>query len=201
MALPIGHRNGVPIRRKGGLSRIKSRHGIPFYNPAETYYPHDYLPKGSADIRFMARGKLTEQGGQYENAALKASALLRLLVSGTLTGTTSKVIPKESEQMHGETNIHFFTSAKLKGRQKMVGVSWIVFYSKLCMRRMFGHSDITFTTSGMLRGYKLRGLAIIQFSASLAYTPFTPIKYGLDYNWFAATDARNICSVGCHVPT
>ena len=30
---------------------------------------------------------------------------------------------------------------------------------------------------------------------------FTAIKYGLLYNWYAATDARNICAAGAHVPT
>jgi len=29
---------------------------------------------------------------------------------------------------------------------------------------------------------------------------FTPITYGALYNWYAATDARNICSAGWHIP-
>ena len=31
--------------------------------------------------------------------------------------------------------------------------------------------------------------------------PSTLIKYGLLYNWYAATDVRNICSAGWHIPT
>lgn len=30
---------------------------------------------------------------------------------------------------------------------------------------------------------------------------YQPIKYGALYNWYAATDTRNICSDGWHVPT
>jgi len=30
---------------------------------------------------------------------------------------------------------------------------------------------------------------------------FTPITYGALYNWYAATDARNICIAGWHIPT
>jgi len=32
-------------------------------------------------------------------------------------------------------------------------------------------------------------------------TGIITVKYGLLFNWYAATDSRNICSVGWHVPT
>ncbi len=32
-------------------------------------------------------------------------------------------------------------------------------------------------------------------------SPITTIKYGLWYNWFAATDVRNVANTGWHVPT
>ncbi len=39
----------------------------------------------------------------------------------------------------------------------------------------------------------------------LIYIPkknrITPIKYGLLYNWYAATDVRNIANTGWHIPT
>ena len=32
-------------------------------------------------------------------------------------------------------------------------------------------------------------------------TPTITIKYGLLYNWYAASDERNITNIGCHIPT
>jgi hypothetical protein len=44
MGLPVGHRGGVRPRRRGnGLSKIKRRHGIPFYNPADVYEKRNFL--------------------------------------------------------------------------------------------------------------------------------------------------------------
>lgn len=42
------------------------------------------------------------------------------------------------------------------------------------------------------------GIGKILREASVVYTP---IKYGLLYNWWAATDSRNIAASGWHVPT
>lgn len=197
MALPIGHRNGVPIRRKGGLSKIKNRHGIPFYNPADVYDKHDYLLPNDINIKFTTKGKLTGSGGQYEPSALEGSALMRFLLSGLLTGTASKVIPASSVQMKGETTIHFWQEGTLKKYQRLVGNSWIVFYSKMLVKQLIGQSDIVFAMSGHLSSHMLRGQASITFTASL--TSFS-IKYGLLYNWYVGVDARNVCSSDFRIP-
>ena len=59
---------------------------------------------------------------------------------------------------------------------------------------------------GLLPGtqyfYRIRyfnGTEFYEYSTEVNATT-DPIKYGLEYNWYAVSDARNICSAGSHVP-
>jgi uncharacterized protein (TIGR02145 family) len=106
----------------------------------------------------------------------------------------------ESYKIKGTTTLHFFQKGELSAYHKMRAVAWIVFNLKMLVHKLTGETSMTFDATATLRSYKLRGIANIVFSVSGEMNK-NVVKYGLLYNWYAATDVRNICSAGWHVPS
>lgn len=197
MGISIGNRGGVKPRRRGnGLTRIRRPRGIPFHRPSGTYHRRDFMLAEAVKILFTAKGSI-HNGTPTIKGVLKGATSIIFDPKGQLSRVTEP--SAESQRIQGKTTIHFFQRATLSKSHRMQGVSWIVFAAKMLVHRMKGESDIVFSTSATLSGYKLRGIASFSFSAII--NTMKLVKYGLLYNWYAATDARNIAAEGWNLCT
>lgn len=180
------------------MRRIRRPHGIPFYSPAETYEKRDLISSGPTSIRFTTRGIITD-ATPHTVGRLRGSASLHFMPQGSGSSEFTRD-ESESYKIKGTTTMHFFQKGELTAYHKMRAVAWIVFNLKMLIHKLTGETSMTFDATATLRSYKLRGIANIVFSVSGEMNK-NVVKYGLLYNWYAATDAREITSAGWHVPS
>jgi len=185
MALPIGHRSGVPIPlgHRSGVNKITRRHGIPFYSPADIYANRDFMLPDYIQIRFTTRGRLS--GGMEEKYFVDSETLFRFLLSASLA---DKALPV-SKLIEIETNIMFFVLGTVKPFKRLYGETWIIFDSNTKQNRLTGECDIVFSNSGTVNSEILISQALITFvvigrlaasGTSVFYT-----GNGAYYNWYA----------------
>lgn len=179
MALPIGHRNGVPIPigERSGIGRMTPRHGIPFYSPAEIYTPHDYIfAAEETTIDFTTYATI---GGELNKVDRAGNALLQFYLISTLAGPISVVFPPESMRMRGTTTIIFNQYGKPQGYQRMAGIIWFVFDCELKIGKLKGETQITFDNIGLAHNVLLKGETTITFTEQATRTA-TAEMIGLD---------------------
>jgi uncharacterized protein (TIGR02145 family) len=164
MGLSIGNRSGVPIPlgSRHGVSRISSRHGIPFYNPAGIYVRRDCLIAEEATITFTSRGRIW---GEVPSGQIRAVILFRFLLASTITGSDA-VVPAV-RRISAETNLWFYSLADSTGVRQMPASTMILFESYLINRRLAGFLDVQFNRQGALTGHYLWGTTSMSFTAFL----------------------------------
>lgn len=174
MALPIGHRNGVKIRNKGGaLGRIRRPHGIPFYSPAEVYQKRDYMEGENVNIVFRARGSLSNSTPQI-TGRLKGSTRM-MFAPGAEPSSSFDFNVTQSYKLKGDTTIQFRQTANPQLYRAIYGVSWIIFNSRVLIHRLLGEASLQFESWGNLKGYNLRGNISIDFACLIEVLTATVI--------------------------
>lgn len=152
MGLPIGHRNGVKLRRRGnGIYRIPKPHGIPFYNPSPVYEKHDYIGASETSIKFQTSAKLRD-ATPSTTERLRGNAVITFAPWSRLSSTNIQEGP-DSHKLQGTTSVHFWQYGKLSSSRKLRGTTWITFNTKLLNNRLTAASDITFGTAATVTSY------------------------------------------------
>lgn len=131
MAIPVGHRNVVPLKtgHRNGLSVLTNRHGIPFYSPEEMGgaiqpFDHKLIFNQITQIIFALSGTLA--GGTKRTVRISGSILVQFTNFGLARGN-GIYIPEYSRMLKAETNFHFYQIFKGLAHKRLVAEAMITF--------------------------------------------------------------------------
>jgi hypothetical protein len=206
MGIATGHKKTLPLKlgHRHGLNKITPRHGVPFYSPASVYTGKRLR---CSDLLLFTL-QATISGGVSRKTNIQGSSQIMFLCDGVIDSSYIYIPPEGIGRIYAKTTIYFYFRGDGGRERRLVGESWIVFGSRLHVRKLSGEADITFTLTGLMNTSTLRASTtiefsedgvmsgentpvnlvvseLIQFSTQAVLLGVVNIEYGFLYNWYA----------------